>query len=132
MAAVREVLRLYPSVQWLRRGIRQDVEFGGRSLRRGTSIMIATWLFHRSQRFWDEPDEFRMDRAYNRPAYVPFGNGPRICVGMGLATLELQIIALEAASAARLAVIGPVGAPRPLLNLTPPAIAMQAHIRTRI
>lgn len=130
LAAAREVLRLYPSIQWLRRGVRRDFELAGRTLRRGSTIMLSPWLFHRSPRFWEAPDEFRVDRAYDTSAYVPFGNGPRMCVGMNLAMLELQIIALEMASSLRLVVTGPVDAPKPLLNLTPPVIRMQAHRRS--
>lgn len=126
-ATVQEILRLYPSTYWFGRGVCQDIEFGGRKLRRGTAIIISEWLFHRCARFWDAPNEFRLDRDYSSKAYFPFGTGPRMCVAWGLASLELEIIALEMASACRLALAGPIGAPRPWVHLSPPDMPMQVR-----
>lgn len=127
LATVMETLRLYPSAHWFPRGVRQDVEFAGRKLREGTAIIVSPWLFHRSSRFWEAPNAFRLDRDFRSNAYIPFGNGPRICVGNSFALLELQIIALELASNLELVSAGPVGAPRPLVHLWPPSISLEAR-----
>lgn len=130
LATVQEVLRLYPPGYWFPRGTRQDVEFAGRKLTQGTSIIVSQWFFHRSERFWDAPNEFRLDRDYQASkAYIPFGNGPRICVGLSFAMLELQIVALEIASTFELVSAGPVGAPLPLMHLWPPSVPLEARAR---
>ncbi|WP_349359257.1 cytochrome P450 [Stappia sp.] len=130
LAAAREILRLYPSSWWFSREVQQPIEIGGRKLKPGTSILISPWLFHRSARHWDAPDEFRLDRGYNTPAYCPFGAGPRACVGMGLALLELQLIALEMAASFELSVLpGQNLRPNPMVMLMPPRIRMRARPR---
>lgn len=124
IATVREVMRLYPSSWWFSREAKQDVEIGGRRLKAGDSVLIAPWLFHRSTKFWSQPDEFRLDRAYTSSAYIPFGAGPRACVGMGLAMFELQLIALEISAAFSLSIAGTVGPPKPMVMLMPPPIPL--------
>lgn len=130
IATVQEVLRLYPSAYWFPRGTREDIEFAGRKLKKGTAIILSQWLFHRSERFWDAPNEFRLDRSPLRSkAYFPFGAGPRVCVGASFALLELQVMALEICSKLELVPAGPVGAPRALVHLWPPSIPMEARPR---
>lgn len=130
IATVQELLRLYPSVYWQPRGTREEIEFAGRKLEKDTSIVISQWLFHRCARFWDAPNEFRLDRNnLKSKAYIPFGAGPRVCVGGSFALLELQILALEIASNLELTPTGLVGAPRPLVHLWPPSIPMEAKPR---
>lgn len=131
LTVAREVLRLYPSSWWFSREVRQRTEFGGRVLTPGTSLLISPWQMHRDPRHWRNPDEFRLDRAYTSKAYIPFGAGPRACVGMGVALLELQLIALEIASAYTLsnAVIPAAGKPRASLTLLPPPISI--HFQPR-
>ncbi|MCB5175260.1 cytochrome P450 [Microvirga lenta] len=131
LALVREVLRLYPSAWWFSRETKRDIEFGGRKLRRGTSLIIAPWQLHRDPRHWDEPEKFRLDRSYGNRAYLPFGLGPRACVGMGLAMLELQLIALEFASAYSFGQVTPCPAPRPTPSVTLIPPDMQIEIRIR-
>jgi cytochrome P450 len=131
LALVREVLRLYPSGWWFSREIKQTMEFGGRKLKRGTSLIIAPWQLHRDPRHWEDPDTFRLDRSYGNKAYLPFGLGPRTCVGMGLAMLELQLIALEFASAFSFGQVTPYPAPRPIPSVTLIPPQMQIDIRIR-
>lgn len=133
VATVQELLRMYPPAAWIPRGTRKDIEFAGRKLTAGSTIIIPQWLFHRSARFWDAPDEFRLDRDYRTSAYIPFGTGPRICVAWSLAELELQLLALETASALQLTLAGPLGPPEPLMiNLWPPRIPLEARPRVAI
>ncbi|MBM6594589.1 cytochrome P450 [Microvirga pudoricolor] len=131
LALVREILRLYPSAWWFSREVKRPLEFGGRKLKRGTSVIIAPWQLHRDPRFWNEPDSFRLDRSYGSKAYLPFGLGPRTCVGMGLAMLELQLIALELSSAYAFGRVTPHPVPRPSPSVTLIPPAMQIEIRLR-
>jgi cytochrome P450 len=131
LALVREVLRLYPSAWWFSRETKRAIAFGGRSLKPGTSLIVAPWQIHRDPRHWEEPERFRLDRAYGSRAYLPFGLGPRACVGMGLAMLELQLIALEFAAAYAFGRVTPFPAPPPLPSVTLIPPAMQIAIRVR-
>jgi cytochrome P450 len=132
LALVREVLRLYPSGWWFSRETKRPLEFGGRKLKRGTSLIVAPWQLHRDPRHWDEPDAFRLDRSYGNKAYLPFGLGPRACVGIGLAMLELQLIALEFASAFSFGQVKPFPAPKPIPSVTLIPPEMQIDIRVRL
>lgn len=128
---VREVLRLYPSAWWFSREVRRSIELGGRQLKPGTSLLICPWQMHRDPRFWEAPDEFRLDRNYKGKAYIPFGAGPRTCIGMGVSLLQLQVLALEIASAFEFALVGdgPLGQPKPSITLIPPRMEMTIRPR---
>ena len=81
---------------------------------------------------WEAPETFRLDRAYANRAYLPFGLGPRACVGMGLAMLEMQLIALEFAAAYSFGRVTPFPAPQPTASVTlvPPAMRIEIEIRS--
>lgn len=133
LTLAREVLRLYPSSWWYSREVRRKIELGGRVLKPGTSLLISPWQIHRDPRYWSNPNQFRLDRSYTGRAYIPFGAGPRACVGMGVALLELQLIALEIASAYTLdnAAVAPAPEPRASLTLLPPTISIDFQPRER-
>ena len=130
-AFVQEILRLYPSTYWMSRELKRDQEVAGLRLRAGTSLIIAPWHLHRDPCYWDRPDMLDISRSFGGRAYMPFGLGPRACVGMGVALLELQLNAMEAALAFRLEVVSsePVPPPKPSVTLVPPAIALRVHAR---
>jgi cytochrome P450 len=130
-ALVRETLRLFPSAWWFSREIKQTVEFGGKALKPGTSLILSPWQYHRDPRFWSNPDMFDLDRNFASAAYVPFGAGPRACVGMGAAMLELQVLALETASAFQIDYLGdrPPARPAPSITLIPPQIPVRIRPR---
>lgn len=123
----RETLRLYPPFYWFSREVRQPVDLGGMHLRKGTSLIISPWQIQHDPRNWDEPNKFRLDRTYNSPAFLPFGLGPRACVGIGLGLLELQLLALEMASACEVEILSevPAPAPTPAVTLLPPKIRLR-------
>lgn len=130
LAFVREVLRLYPSTWWLWREVRQPIALAGCELKRGTSLLISPWHMHRDPRFWQAPERFRLDRAFQGPAYLPFGSGPHVCLGMGVGLLELQILALEFSAAYELrALDARVGGPKPSLVLIPPPLRLSLRPR---
>lgn len=98
-AFVKEVLRLYPSAWWTTRELKQDHVHEGHLLAKGTTLIISPWLYHRDPQNFNSPERFSLERSFSGPGYLPFGAGPRACVGMGVALLELQLVALEFAAA---------------------------------
>ncbi|MBV0900462.1 cytochrome P450 [Haloarcula salina] len=96
-AVVREAMRLYPAAHEIRRQPVEDVEIGGYTLPEGSLVVLPTWVLHRDERFWDEPEQFRPERWLgdaDRPAfaYFPFGGGPRRCIGQQFAMTEAQLV----------------------------------------
>jgi enediyne biosynthesis protein E7 len=95
-AVVDEALRLYPPV-WVftRRALEAD-RLGGFPVPAGTDVMLPTYVIHRHPRYWHEPEAFRPERfapggeAQGASfAYIPFGAGPRRCLGDGFAIYEM-------------------------------------------
>ena len=86
-----ETLRLYPGAPYFDRRVVRDIELGGIAIPANSIIMISPYVLHRTPRFWPDPDEFRPERfapgvdAHKHPAYLPFGGGPRKCIGEALA-----------------------------------------------
>jgi len=131
LRVAREVLRLYPPFYWFSREVRTPQRIGGLQLKRGTSLIISPWQLQRDNRYWVDPSSFRLDRAYNTPAFLPFGLGPRACVGIGLALLELQLLALELSTSCKLEILSsvPAGSPTPQITLLPPRIELRLRPR---
>ncbi len=125
--AARELLRLYPPFYWFSREVRTAQELGGLRLNPGTSLIISPWQLQRDARSWSDPASFRLDRSYNTPAFMPFGLGPRACVGIGLGLLELQLLALEIAAACTIEILSevPAAEPTPQVTLLPPVITLR-------
>ena len=91
---IQESMRLYPPI-WIieRRVIVEDV-IGGYTLPAGSAVVVSPYALHRHPAFWDRPDEFDPSR-FESPApaaYIPFGAGPRSCIGSEFAMLEAQLI----------------------------------------
>jgi cytochrome P450 len=97
-AVVKEAMRLYPPAHEVRREPAEDVRIGRFQIPEGSLVVLPTWVFHRDDRFWDAPDEFRperfLDSGTDRPeyAYFPFGGGPRRCIGQQFAMTEAQLV----------------------------------------
>ncbi|RIX47519.1 MAG: cytochrome P450 [Rhodocyclales bacterium GT-UBC] len=94
-AVIEETMRLYPPAPMIGRVSLKDDVLGGRPYPAGTTILIAPWVLHRHRRLWRDADLFIPERflpgqreQIPRYAYLPFGAGPRICLGMGLAMQE--------------------------------------------
>ena len=78
---------------------REDTTLGPHKVLKSEPIYVAIWCLHRHEKLWDEPTAFDPDRfapekvkGRHRCAYLPFGIGPRICIGMGFAMLEMITI----------------------------------------
>jgi cytochrome P450 len=95
----RETLRLYPPITFLPRVAAERTHIGDTKIRRGALIMIAPWALHRHESYWRQPNVFDPDRfsparenEMTPGAYIPFGYGPRVCVGAGFAAMEAALI----------------------------------------
>lgn len=130
-ALVREVLRLYPSAHWFSRDVRTDFTIRNTHLKAGDALIFCPWQLHRDSNYWKDPEKFDPSRNYTARAYLPFGAGPRVCIGMGLAQLELQLLALEMSAAFSIAVKSAVPAPQPTPSVTliPPDIRLSFAVR---
>ena len=97
-AAIEETMRLYPPAFLIARAAREKDNAAGVAIGKGDIIMIAPWLLHRHEKLWDQPNAFIPKRfmsteAPDRFAYLPFGAGPRVCVGAPFAQAE-SVLAL--------------------------------------
>ncbi|XP_058425193.1 cytochrome P450 3A12-like [Diceros bicornis minor] len=93
-----ESLRLFPIVSRLQRVCKKDVEINGVFIPKGTLVMVPTFALHRASEFWPEPEEFRPERfskknkdSINPYLYLPFGTGPRNCIGMRFAVVNVKL-----------------------------------------
>ncbi|MBX3303702.1 MAG: cytochrome P450 [Nitrospira sp.] len=89
-----ESLRLYPPAPAVQRKAAAPTTIGGLSLPEGAFVLVGTYNLHRHPDFWPNPEQFRPERWLNgersssRYAYMPFGAGPRTCVGLHFASVE--------------------------------------------
>ncbi len=93
-AVIDETMRLYPpAFVIVRRALKAD-SVAGLEIAAGDIVMISPWVLHRHRRLWDDPDAFDPGRflpgapAIPRYAYLPFGVGPRVCIGAHFALTE--------------------------------------------
>ena len=95
----KESMRLYPPIWRLSRFAREADAIQAYAVPKGSVVVVTPYLIHRDPRYWEqpetfEPERFSPERACSRPrlAYIPFGAGPRACVGALFAMTEAQII----------------------------------------
>jgi len=95
----KEALRLYPPIHIGNRMAAQDLAFKDYHIPAGTRVVYSIYLSHRHPKYWDEPERFNPDRFLSERvqslphyAYVPFGGGPRNCIGMAFAQVEAKVI----------------------------------------
>ena len=94
-AVIDETMRLYPPAPMLNRLCHEDTVVSGREIKAGDTFLLCNYVMHRTERLWDNPLAFDPDRFLRDPSlkakgapYMPFGAGPRICVGAAFATME--------------------------------------------
>jgi cytochrome P450 len=99
-AAFEEAMRLYPPAPSLSREAIEADRYQDLAIRKGTQVLVMPWTVHRHRRLWAEPDAFMPERFHpqnreriDRFQYLPFGAGPRVCIGASFAMQE-AIIAL--------------------------------------
>ena len=124
---IEESMRLYPPAHTLgRRAIAAD-EILGRRIPAGATVLVVPWLLHRKPALWERPDRFEPERfaperiaARPRFAYIPFGAGPRICIGAAFAMAEAMLILVTIAQRYRLRLQpGHTVEPQGLITLRP-------------
>ena len=129
-AALDEALRLYPPAWIITREATADTVLGSRRIPAGSLIIMSPWLRHRDERVWPLPDTFLPERFGGRPGavaraattradYLPFGTGPRLCIGRDFALLEGTIVLALLARAFRFGPVGRLPRVDPLVTLRP-------------
>ena len=97
-AVISESIRLRPPAWAIGRTAVADVSVGGYPIGVGSIVVVSPWLLHHDPRWWPEPDAFRPERWLTdeperpRYAFVPFGGGPRVCIGEPFARLEAVML----------------------------------------
>jgi len=94
---VKEALRLYPPAAFISRTAQDYDELCGREIRPKDTVMMPIYALHRNRLLWENADQFDPDRfasgtEVDRYQFLPFGDGPRICIGMQFALIEAKII----------------------------------------
>lgn len=119
---VDEALRLYPPAAFLSRTAQAQDRLCGREILPGDTVILPIYALHRHHSHWRDPDAFRPDRfaepkAVPRFAYLPFGDGPRICIGASFALQEAVIVLATLLARFRFALV-PGRLPKPVMILT--------------
>ncbi|WP_170769310.1 cytochrome P450 [Ruegeria lacuscaerulensis] len=95
-AHIKETLRLYPSAAFFARDAEETVEIKGIKIEPGDALFFPVYSLHRNEKLWEEPDQYRPQRFLGAPPprgqYIPFGDGPRICIGAQYAETEIMVL----------------------------------------
>lgn len=133
-----EALRLYPTTWILMRTCAEATTLRGYEVPVGAMVCVSAWLVHRHPDFWPDPEVFDPSRFVpeaeaerHRFAYIPWGAGPRVCIGAGLSRLEARVILRRLVGAFELELVDPEPVPpRPVVMLAP-AREIQMRLRRR-
>jgi cytochrome P450 len=110
---IEESMRLYPPAPGLsNRTALEDDDVAGVKIPKGAQVAVIPWVIHRHRLLWDNPNVFDPERfspersqGRHRFAYLPFGGGPRVCIGMALAMTEAQLLLATIAQRYRLKLV---------------------------
>jgi cytochrome P450 len=135
---IKESMRLYPPVPLMTRQAVADARLGEHAVRAGASVVMPIYAIHRHAKRWEDPDAFDPTRfapdreaAIPRYQYMPFGAGPRICIGMGFAMLEATAMLATLLRGADFAPV-PGREPAPVARVTlVPGGGMPLEVRLR-
>jgi cytochrome P450 len=129
-AVVDEVLRLYPPAWLITRRSHEDDVLDGVDVKAGSLVIVSPWLVHRHASMWDRPNQFIPERfldqdgqrrrdVVNGPGYIPFGAGPRLCIGRDMALVEAILVLAAIAPRVELESVGPTPIAMPLVTIRP-------------
>ena len=135
--ALKELMRLYPPAYLLGRQTEREVEIGGVRLARGVTVGVNIFGMHRRPDVFADPWRFDLDRfapgreaALPRSAYLPFGAGPRVCIGNHFALMEAHLLLVTIAQRVRLETAGTKTIrPRPQITLRPDRLPLRVERR---
>lgn len=120
---LQETMRLYPPVGLLARNVLAPDRIHDRDIRPNDTVFLNIYALHRHRMWWNapdtfDPDNFAPDRVAARDKYLhlPFGAGPRICVGANFAMMQAQIILATLLARFRFEPAGPL--PEPVMHMT--------------
>jgi cytochrome P450 len=140
-AAVDEAMRLYPPAWLITRRTSVDLTLRGSHVPAGSLVIISPWIVHRHPDAWQDPQAFAPQRFLDtavrsgaaRNAYLPFGQGPRMCIGRDFAYAEAVLALSLVCRGFHLAPTGPPPRGLPLVTIRPdrPALVRVAP-RTRL
>lgn len=96
-SVIQEAMRLYPPIWVISRRVAADDTLGGFDVPAGSLVCVSPWVLHHDEQYWPDPDRFdpARFRVGSGPApftYIPFGGGPRVCIGRGFALIEAQLV----------------------------------------
>ena len=138
-AVIKESLRCYPVAWVTQRVALEDVAIRGYHIAKDTAIWLSPWLVHRDARWYDEPDAFVPERWLKdkaelppRQAYLPFGGGPHICIGNGLAMMEAVLILATIAQQFRIAVLPGHPVEIELMGTLRPKYGLRSRVSERV
>jgi cytochrome P450 len=134
---LNETMRLFTPGPFVLRQATRDVELGPISVRKGTEVWCHLYVLHRSPHLWDQPAAFDPDRfsqersrGRHRFAFIPFGAGPRVCIGASFAMMEAKTMLATLVRAIRFEPSG--DQPRPIFQVTlRPKGGMALNLRPR-
>lgn len=136
LAILKESMRLYPPAYMVSRVNVRDVNVGGYALEKNTAVFINVTGIHRRRDVWADPDRFDPDRFLDdhekqlpRGAYLPFGAGPRVCIGNHFAMMEGHLLLATIARRVRFELTHPDVKPEPLVTLRPQSLRAQVIAR---
>ena len=132
---IDETLRRYPPVHSLPRETTRDVTFGDHVVPEGSEVLVGVYSIHHDDRFWNDPDAFDpsrwVDRDRSADAYLPFGAGPRRCLGATFARVEAQVVLAELLRRFRFESTDPGGLELSPQMTTQPAGPVPMRVRRR-
>ncbi|MEM9278229.1 MAG: cytochrome P450 [Pseudomonadota bacterium] len=124
-AAFDEAMRLYPPAPNISREAIEDTQWNGITITKGTQAMVMPWTLHRHREYWEKPDSFMPSRflpgnreKIDKYQFLPFGAGPRICIGASFAIQEAIIAIAVMMSRFRFDMAKDAKSPWPVQKLT--------------
>ena len=125
-SVVKESLRLFPPAYVIGREALVECTIGGTHCPARTTIYFSPWVLHRDPRWFPDPERFAPERWLDGSAakvpkfvYIPFGGGPRVCIGERFAMMEGVLVLATILRRHRLEMAGPDPAPFPSITLRP-------------
>ncbi|MBZ0287575.1 MAG: cytochrome P450, partial [Anaerolineae bacterium] len=124
---IKEALRLYPPAPGMNREPIEDVTVGGYDVPKGVQLSLSIYAMQRSARYFENPEQFDPERfsperekQIPRYAYLPFGGGPRVCIGNMFAMMEARLVLATVAARYDLALLPePAVVPEQLVTIRP-------------